>query len=101
MDILVSFKNEGKSPYSLLELLSIEKKLADKLGFPVEIVNEKSIKNNILKDSIFADLLIIYPPLEKKSGKLSSLRHKIKVRMSNADIDMQLNTIPDEWQKDT
>jgi predicted nucleotidyltransferase len=59
LDILVSFEH-GKSPYSLLELLSVEKTLEDKLGFPVEIVNEYNIKNNILKQSIFADLQIIY-----------------------------------------
>jgi len=61
LDILVSFKNNGKSPYSLFELLSIEKTLENKLGFPVEIVNENSIKNNMLKKSIFSDLVIIYP----------------------------------------
>ncbi len=60
LDILVSFKNNGKSPYSLFELLSIEKTLKDKLGFNVEIVNENNIKNTILKQSIFADLVIIY-----------------------------------------
>ena len=64
LDILVSFKNHGESPYSLLELLSIEKRLADELGFPVEIVNEKSIKNDILKQSIFSDQVIIYPGVE-------------------------------------
>ena len=64
LDILVSFKENGKSPYSLLELLSLEKVLEDQLGFAVEIVNENSIKNNILKKSIFADLKIIYPQKE-------------------------------------
>lgn len=33
LDILVTFKNNGKSPYSLFELLSIEKTLKEKLGF--------------------------------------------------------------------
>lgn len=60
LDILVSFKNNGKSPYSLFELLSIEKTLKDKLGFSVEIVNENNIKNTFLKQSIYADLVIIY-----------------------------------------
>lgn len=60
LDILISFKNAGKSPYSLLELLSIEKTLEDKLGFRVEVVNENNIKNNILRQSIFTDLVIIY-----------------------------------------
>jgi lipopolysaccharide/colanic/teichoic acid biosynthesis glycosyltransferase len=46
--------------YVVLELLSVEKTLEDKLGFLVEIVNEYNIKNNILKQSIFADLQIIY-----------------------------------------
>lgn len=67
LDILVSFKNNGKSPYSLFELLSVEKTLEDKLGFRVEIVNENNIKNNTLKQSIFSDLIIIYPRIEKKS----------------------------------
>ena len=64
LDILVSFKHDGKSPYSLLELLSIEKLLADKLGFPVKIVNEKNIKNSILRQSIFNDLVVIYQKAE-------------------------------------
>ena len=64
LDILISFKNNGKSPYSLLELLSIEKTLEHKLGFPVEIVNENNIKNSTLKASIFNNLIIIYENLE-------------------------------------
>ncbi len=59
LDILVSFEH-GESPYSLLELLSIEKTLEDKFGFPVEIVNENNIKNDILRQNIFADLQVIY-----------------------------------------
>lgn len=65
LDILISFKNNGKSPYSLFELLSIEKLLENKLGFPVEIVNENTIKNSTLKQSIFSDLIIIYPKVKK------------------------------------
>ena len=64
LDILISFKNNGKRPYSLLELLSIEKTLEHKLGLPVEIINENNIKNNILRESIFTDLVIIYEHLE-------------------------------------
>ena len=64
LDILVSFKQGGKSPYSVLELLSVEKLLADKLGFPVEIVNENNIKNNVLRQSIFNDLVVIYQQAE-------------------------------------
>lgn len=60
LDILISFKNDGKSPYSLFELLSLEKLLENKLGFPVEIVNETTIQNKTLKRSIFNDLVIIY-----------------------------------------
>lgn len=52
LDILVSFKNNGKSPYSLFELLSLEKQLETKLGFPVEIVNESNIKNMVMTESI-------------------------------------------------
>lgn len=65
LDILISFE-DGKSPYSILELLGLEKTIADKLGYPVEIVNEKSIKNEHLKHSILKDLIIIYPQI--KSG---------------------------------
>lgn len=65
LDILVSFKNNGKSPYSLFELLSIEKALETELGFPVEIVNENNIKSSILKQSIFSDLIIIYPQVQE------------------------------------
>jgi predicted nucleotidyltransferase len=61
LDILVSFKNGGKSPYSILELLDMEKKIGNKLGYPVEIVNERNIKNEHLKHNILNDLLIIYP----------------------------------------
>ena len=64
LDILISFKNDGKSPYSILELLELEKKIADKLGYPVEIVNEKSIKNEHLKYKILNDLIIIYPKMK-------------------------------------
>lgn len=60
LDILVSFKNNGKSPYSLFELLSLEKQLEKKLGFPVEIVNESNVKNKLMKESISIDLLTIY-----------------------------------------
>lgn len=36
----------------------------------------------------------------RKPEKLSSLRQKIKVRMSNSDIDNQLNTIRNECKRD-
>jgi predicted nucleotidyltransferase len=60
LDILMSFPNNGNSPYSLLELLSLERALEHELGFPVEIVNEKNVKNKILKEQIDNDLFIIY-----------------------------------------
>jgi len=60
LDILVSFKNNGKSPYSLFELLSIENELKQRLGFNVEIVNENNIRNSILRQNIFSDMVIIY-----------------------------------------
>ena len=66
LDILVTFKKNGKSPYSLFELLSIENTLENKLGFPVEIVNENNIKNSILKQNIFSDLVIIYQLVEEE-----------------------------------
>jgi len=64
LDILISFKHDGKSPYSILELLDLEKKIGDQLGYRVEIVNEKSIKNEHLKSNILNDLLIIYPQMK-------------------------------------
>ena len=59
LDILVFFKN-GKCPYSLFQLLKLEKKLETQLGFPVEIINERSIQNETMKNSILNDLRIIY-----------------------------------------
>ena len=66
LDILISFKNDGESPYSILELLDIEKKISDKLGCPVEIVNEKNIKNEHLKYNILNDQFIIYPQMKNE-----------------------------------
>lgn len=36
----------------------------------------------------------------KKPVKMSSLRNSIKNRMSNEQIDSQLNLIRNEWQRD-
>lgn len=60
LDILLSFNGNGKSPYSLFELLSLEKMLEEKLGFPTEIVNNSNIKSKLLRESIYKDLIIIY-----------------------------------------
>lgn len=36
----------------------------------------------------------------KKPVKMSSLRKSIKTRMSNEQIDSQINSIRNEWQRD-
>ncbi|MGN6803720.1 MAG: nucleotidyltransferase family protein [Ginsengibacter sp.] len=59
LDVLISFRN-GKSPYSLLELLAVENSLAEVLGYPVEIINEKHISNKKIREKIIEDLQIIY-----------------------------------------
>lgn len=60
LDILIKFSDDGNSPYSLLELLSVERSLGRALGFPVDIINEKTIKNENLRRNILNDLIIIY-----------------------------------------
>jgi hypothetical protein len=59
----------------------------------IELTNQKAYK--ILKDMEELNLIRVL----KKPGKLSLLRQKIKVQMSDADIDKQLNTIRKEWER--
>ena len=61
----------------------------------IELTNDKAYK--LLQDMEELKLIRVL----KKTSKLSSLRQKIKVQMSNADIDKQLNTIRKEWERDT
>lgn len=56
LDVLIKFKER----ISLLKLVQIEQELTDKLGVPVDLVTENSLKNLRLKQSIENDLITIY-----------------------------------------
>ncbi len=59
----------------------------------IELTNHKAYK--ILKDLEELNLI----KLVGKPGNLSSLRQKIQTKMSNDDIDKQLDTLRKEWQR--
>jgi len=56
IDILVRFKKS----ISLLQLISIENSLSNKLGIKVDLVTEGALKNRRLKNQIKKDLKVIY-----------------------------------------
>ncbi|MCB9081693.1 MAG: nucleotidyltransferase family protein [Lewinellaceae bacterium] len=56
LDVLIKFKDR----VSLLKLVQIEQELSDKLGIPIDLVTENSIKNPLLKKYINKDLITIY-----------------------------------------
>jgi uncharacterized protein len=56
IDILVKFQDT----YSLLQLITFENELSDKLGIKVDLVKEGSLKNNRVKKGIARDLQIIF-----------------------------------------
>lgn len=56
IDILVQFHDT----YSLLQLITIENELSDKLGIKVDLVTEGSLKNIRVRKSIQKDLQIIF-----------------------------------------
>jgi len=56
LDILIQFKER----ISLLKLVQIEQELSDKLGIPIDLVTENSLKNPRLKRSVERDLIRIY-----------------------------------------
>lgn len=56
LDILIKFKGR----ISLLKLVQIEQELTDKLGIPIDLVTENSLKNPRLKKYIQKDLITIY-----------------------------------------
>jgi hypothetical protein len=60
----------------------------------IELTNEKALK--LLHD--LEDLKIIR--VIKNPAKLSSLRSKIKTKMTNTAIDGQMNQLRSEWQRD-
>ncbi len=59
----------------------------------IELTNQKAYK--ILMD--LEELNII--KLVKKPGILSSLRQKIQTKMTDEDIDKQLDVLRKEWQR--
>jgi predicted nucleotidyltransferase len=56
IDVLVQFQET----LSLLQLISIENELSDKLGIKVDLITEGSLKNERMKRSILKDMQIIY-----------------------------------------
>lgn len=56
LDILIKFQGR----ISLLKLVQIEQELGDKLGIPIDLVTENSLKNPRLKEYIEKDLITIY-----------------------------------------
>ena len=56
LDILIKFRDR----ISLLKLVQIEQELSDKLGIPIDLVTENSLKNPRLKKYIQKDLITIY-----------------------------------------
>ena len=56
LDILIQFKER----VGLLKLVQIEQELTDKLGIPIDLVTENSLKNPRLKKYIEKDLITIY-----------------------------------------
>jgi len=62
----------------------------------VEVTNSKVYK--LLENLEELKLIRV---LNKKSGRISNLRGNIQTRMSNSDIEKQLNEMRKEWQRDT
>lgn len=59
----------------------------------IELINQKAYK--IIKDLEELNLI----KLVKKPESLSLLRQKIQTKMSNEDIDNQLDILRKEWQR--
>ena len=60
----------------------------------IELTNQKAYK--LIKELEELHLIRVI----KAPSKLSSLRKKIQNPMSDEDIDKQINTLRDEWQRD-
>jgi hypothetical protein len=60
----------------------------------IELTNDNALK--ILQDLEELQLIRVV----KKPLQLSSLRTRIKTRMSEEAIDQQVNKLRDEWQRD-
>jgi len=61
----------------------------------IELTNQKAYK--LLQDMEELNLIRVL----KKPVKLSLLRRRIKRKMTNDDIDKQLNELHKEWERDT
>lgn len=64
----------------------------------VGLKNEKA--RQLLTDLAALDIIEIKEqPTVAPTGKLSELKYKIKSRMTEEQIDMQLQKLRDEWQR--
>ena len=61
----------------------------------IELTNRKAIK--LIQDMEDLNLIRVL----KQPGKISLLRGKIKTKMSNEDIDKNLNELRNEWERNT
>jgi hypothetical protein len=61
----------------------------------IELTNKKAYK--LIQDMEELNLIRVL----KKPVKLSLLRGKIKTKMSDEDIDKRLNTLRQEWERNT
>lgn len=57
LDVLVSFRDL----FGLLKLVRIERGLSEKLGIKVDLVTERAVRNQKIKEAIEGDLQVIYP----------------------------------------
>lgn len=65
----------------------------------ISLKNEKA--KQLLTDLAALDLIEIQEQQDVKSNiKLSELRHLIRKRMNEKEIDAQLQKLRDEWQRD-
>jgi hypothetical protein len=62
----------------------------------IELTNSKAYK--LLQDMEELSLIKV---IKKTSDKISALPKKIKVPMTDIDIDKQFNALRSEWQRDT
>lgn len=64
----------------------------------IGIKNEKA--RQLLTDLAALDLIEIQEPITQTDGNLSQLRHQAKSRMTSEEIDLQLQKLRAEWQRD-
>ena len=61
----------------------------------IQLTNQKAYK--LLEDMEELNLIRVL----KEPAKISSIRGKVKTRMSNEEIEDQLNATRKEWQRDS